>query len=338
MSYADTESRLKHLYPTDLLSMALALLFGVFSLLNAGKVTTKVFGWTTDREVVTGVLFLLLIPVLPLLFRWTNALSNRIVQFFRLFYAQLLYLFFYQQAIVLSQLFYHGRSFDAIFAKADHTIFAFQPSVRFHQAFSGSALINELFFFGYFSFFLLMTVGWWLLYAKGDLSGAVAAFTTITLSFYILYVFYTFFPVEGPKYYFPSLHREWYGHLKGYVFTAIMRYLFNNVDLAGAAFPSSHVLISSLALLLNLRYNRRLGIAFIPITLVLFLSTVYLYAHYVVDGIAALLLVPLFWWSVPVLLRGLRGTFEFLDSRIAALYRLPALAVRSTSEQKEAIQ
>ena len=319
-------SRTTHVYPTDLLSILLAVLFALGSYINSGKAVVRLAGLPIDREALYGTLFLFIALVLPLLFRWLNPIKSRLVQFFRLFYPQVLYLLFYQEEIRLSHFFYTGRTFDKLFAQADLAIFSFQPSIRFHQPFSGIPAVNELFFFGYFSFFVLMTVGWWMLYSRSQISKAVSTLTIITFSFYVLYIVYALFPVEGPKYYFPSLRLAWYGHFKGYLFTALMKQLFDNVDLAGAAFPSSHVAISTLALALNLRHSPRLGIAFLPITLILWLSTVYLYEHYAVDAFAGLLAAALFLWGVPRLLRALSPTLEACDALLSGLLALPPIA------------
>lgn len=313
--------------------MALALLFAIDCFLNLGKLHTTILGLTVDREALYGLLFLAFVPGLPLMYRALNGVQNRLVQFFRLFYPQALYLLFFQQAIVLSQLFYNGRSFDAIFARADRLIFGFEPSIRFHQVFTGDAIVNEVFFFAYFCFFVMMTTGWWVLFAKRRMTEAVRAFSIVTLSFYILYLFYPLFPVEGPKYYFPSLHQAGYEHFKGYLFTDILRYLFDHMNLAGAAFPSSHVAISTLSLLLNLRYNRRLGLVFLPITIVLYFSTVYLYEHYAVDGMAGLIVAVLFCFAVPRLLDAMKRVFQRCDAAIARIYRLPPLAVYAESDE-----
>ncbi len=310
--------------------MLLALLFAVGCFLNVGNGSVEILGLTVDRELLTGFEFLLLVFLLPLMFRLLNPLQHRLVQFFRLFYPQLLYLFFYQQAIRLSHFFFGGRSFDAVFAHADQAIFSFQPSIRFHELFSGIAPINELFFFGYFSFFGLMTIGWWVLYAKRRVAEAVSTLTIVTFSFYTLYIFYALFPVEGPKYYFPTLHQEWYSNFNGYFFTALMKQLFDHVDLAGAAFPSSHVAISTLSLLLNLRHSRRLAAVFLPITVVLIFSTVYIYAHYAVDVFAGLFVAVLFWWGVPRLLKRLGPAFAYCDAAFArSLHLAPIAAVGS---------
>lgn len=319
-------ARTEHLYPTDVFSIALALVFAVLSFLNLGKVDEVLLGLTVDRELLYGTIFLIVSLMLPFLFRLVNPLEHRVVQFLRLFYPQALYLLFYHEAIALSQLFYGGRSLDAVFARGDMFIFGFQPSIRFHQVFGNVAIINELFFFGYFSFFSLMTVGWWIRYATGDISAAVRALSIVTLSFYTLYLFYAFFPVEGPKYYFVSLHREWYGHFKGYLFTPLLQYLFDNVNLAGAAFPSSHVVISTISLLLNRRYNRRLAAFFLPLTVLLYFSTVYLFAHYAVDIIGGLIVAGIFWWTVPNLLDALQTGLERCDSAFARVFRLPPIA------------
>lgn len=333
MDGAHLAAETKHLYPTDILSIVLALLFAGLSFLNAGKESTELFGRAVDLEILYGVVFLLIASLLPILFRLVNPIENRAVQFLRLFYPQGLYLLFYQRTIAISQLLYGGRSLDAVFAQGDMLLFGFQPSIRFHTVFGNTAIINELFFFGYFSFFALITVGWWIRYGKGDMTAAVRSFTIVTCSFYILYLFYAFFPVEGPKYYFQSLHREWYGHFNGYVFTPVLQYLFDNVNLAGAAFPSSHVAVSTISLLLNWRYNRRLAVIFLPITVLLYFSTVFLYEHYAVDVLAGLLVAVLLRRTIPRILNSLQHAFEWCDSAITRLLGLPPIAALQMSER-----
>jgi membrane-associated phospholipid phosphatase len=127
----------------------------------------------------------------------------------------------------------------------------------------------------------------------------VRALFIISVSFFIMYLWFIFFPVKGPKYFFAELHEIWYTNFRGFVFTKIMKGLFNNTNLGGAAFPSSHVALALIAFILNWKYNRYLIPVYLPLTILLFISTVYLYAHYFVDipagivaGIGLYLLVP----------------------------------------------
>ena len=52
-----------------------------------------------------------------------------------------------------------------------------------------------------------------------------------------------------------------------------------------AAFPSSHVSITTILLILAFKESRRLGFCLLPISLLLYGATVYIQAHYVIDAI-----------------------------------------------------
>ena len=118
----------------------------------------------------------------------------------------------------------------------------------------------------------------------------------ITASFALLYVWYAFFPVHGPKYFIADLRARWYEDLDGYLFGWFMRLIFNEANLAGAAVPSSHVAVSCIALILNARYQPRTLWWMIPLTLLLWISTTYLYAHYAVDALFGLAVAPPLLW------------------------------------------
>ena len=252
-----------------------------------------------DREILYGLLFLALVPLLLLLFRLLNPARGRPAQFVRLFYPQALYLLFFPESILLSQLFYGGRSLDAFFARADGWLFGFQPALEMHRALPAHPALVETFFFGYFMLLPAhhrRLVGALLPAAPpGGGAGPHRHHRLLPLMF----VFFALFPVQGPKYYFAELRSAWYGNFHGYLITGFMRGAFDRMNLAGAAFPSSHVVIATVALLLNRRHNPALAWAFLPLTLLLYASTVYLYAHYAVDVLAGLAVGLLLAWRCP---------------------------------------
>jgi membrane-associated phospholipid phosphatase len=289
------------LYPIDLVIIILNLIFALFSFLNLGKLYIKVGRFSFDREFLVGFFFLFVNLFVLFWIKVSNPSKNKIVQFFRLFYGQAFYIIYFPECITLSQLFYNGKSFDSIFAYLDFIIFHYQPAVEFSKAFITNRYINELFFFSYFAYYLLMTAGWWILYFRKKKKLAHYCFFVTTLSFGFLYIWYTFFPVKGPKFYIESLHNVWYSNFQGFYFTNLMKRIFNSANLGGAAFPSSHVAISLIALFLNRTYNKNLMPIIFPLTLTLMLSTVYLYAHYFVDVIGGIFAAIMLYTYVPLL-------------------------------------
>lgn len=299
------------LYPTDILALLLNTLFGVFSLLNLGKATVQLLGLTADRELLMGLLFLLLNPLQLVFIRFMNPVRHRGAQFFRLFYVQALYMLYFGECIRLSQLFFDGRSLDRFFADLEYVIFRYQPAIEFSQRLDKNPYLNELFFFSYFYYYALVTSGSWFLYIRQRYEEAVSTLFTVSAAFFILYTWYVFFPVQGPKYFFAGLHQRWYSNFDGFFFTNLMRLIFSSMILAGAAFPSSHVALALISLILNWRYNRFIIPVYLPLTILLFISTIYLYAHYVVDIAAGFLAGLILYFFVP----GLVGPMERMSAR-----------------------
>ena len=297
--------RNKFFYITDIILIILSLLFALLSFINA--------------DYTMGLVFTFIIPAVFLIAALLNGTRNRILGAFRLLYPQATYILFFNQSMHLSQLIYNGRSLDRFFSGLDQAIFGFQPAKEFFKALPDLRIIDELFFFAYFAFYAMMTIGWWVLYLRGKKAEAARAFFITTGAFAILYLFYSFFPVQGPKYYFPELYRNYRQNFSGYFFTSFMTKTFSTMNLAGAAFPSSHVAIATIVTALNLKYNKVLGFIFLPVTAVLYFSTVYIYAHYAVDVMGGVLTAGLLYmllsYLYPRILRGAgnRG-WHFADS------------------------
>jgi membrane-associated phospholipid phosphatase len=314
-------------YPFELFVILLNCLFCVCSLVNIGKLQMSLFGLTFDRELFYGLVFLLLSPLMLLFIRLTNPLGSVVVQFLRLCYVQLLYILYFTECIWLSQLMFGGASFDGIFARIDYMIFGFQPAVRFPRYFQQYPLVNEMFFFSYFFYYGLISTGVWVLYFRKKHEQAVNTLFIISVSFFILYVWYIFFPVKGPKYFFERLHQAWYSNFHGYVFTGIMKELFNRTNLAGAAFPSSHVALALIAFVLNWKHNRFLVPVYLPLTVLLFLSTVYLYAHYFIDIVAGIAVGIVLLILVPRLMGSARSAAERASAILAEKLGFPEIAL-----------
>jgi membrane-associated phospholipid phosphatase len=108
-------------------------------------------------------------------------------------------------------------------------------------------------------------------------------------------------PVSGPKYYF----QEVVGYkFPGYVFSEIMHLIFKYGEIANGAFPSSHVTMATVILMCALRYEKWIFWMYLPLTLSLFTSTVYLEAHYVVDVLSGVV-VGVFFYAIGGRVKGL---------------------------------
>ncbi len=211
-----------------------------------------------------------------------------------------------------------NRSFpnlDHLFAAADQWLFGCQPSVTFSQWLSGG-LWSELFNLGYWSYFpmiatLVLAVWWKDITSSTTHLREVSA--VILTSFFIFYLIFLLLPVAGPQFYFKAVGVDqilaghfppvgtWFsshtdmlpapGNAHG-VFYQLVASSQQSGERPIAAFPSSHVGLSTIVLLLSRRHVPRLTKYLLPFWLLLCCATVYIQAHYLVDAIAGLLMAP----------------------------------------------
>ena len=143
-----------------------------------------------------------------------------------------------------------------------------------------------------------------------------AAFVLLA-SFFAFYVVFDLVPVTGPMYYYHAVGVDQV--VKG-VFPSVGDYFLTHTDMMTspgwtdgpfyhvvadlhtsgerptAAFPSSHVGISVVCMLLIWRtHNRKLFFGLLPFALLICLATVYIRAHYAIDVVAGLVTGTLFY-------------------------------------------
>jgi len=197
---------------------------------------------------------------------------------------------------------------DHVFAQWEQTLFGCQPSLLFSQKVP-YGWFSELMCLGYVSYFPLMLVIYLYYFFHRYEEFKMAAFV-IMGSFFAYYVVFDLLPVTGPQFYylavgtekiaagiFPNLG-DWFlthsermaapGWSDGFCY-----YLLDITHDAGerptAAFPSSHVGVTTVLMMFALRSrNWKLTGGMLPFYLLMCLSTVYIYAHYLIDALAGL--------------------------------------------------
>lgn len=227
-----------------------------------------------------------------------------------------------------------NRSFnnlDHVFAAAEQSLFGCQPAIEFSQALPG-AVWSEAFNLGYWSYFpmigVLVIAVFWMERQKKILQDFHWLAATIMTSFFLYYAIYIFLPVTGPQFYFqavgiqeiaaghfPPLGTYFSQHTEmlpapGYA-DGIFYQFVHASQAAGerptAAFPSSHIGISTIVLLLSRRHAPRVTPFLLPFWMLLCCATVYIQAHYLIDAIAGLASVPVVLWMATRLNRGWRA-------------------------------
>lgn len=209
---------------------------------------------------------------------------------------------------------------DHLFATWEQQLFGCQPALLFASAFS-HPVFSELMDMGYAVYYPMIAVVivyyfFWRYEEFGRTTFVILA------SFFTYYIIYIALPVAGPQYYynavgideiargvFPNVH-DWFathqealpspGYSDGFFYQMVAD-AHNAGERPTAAFPSSHVGVSTILLLLLWKSgSRRLLLWLAPFYVLLCLSTVYIYAHYAIDvfggWISAVMFFFAFYW------------------------------------------
>ena len=136
----------------------------------------------------------------------------------------------------------------------------------------------------------------------------------ILISFFIYYLIFIFVPVAGPQFYFqaigldaaasgqfPSIGTYFSSHTEMLpspgdpdgLFCRLVASAHEAGERPTAAFPSSHVGISTIVMILARLHVPRLTWFLLPFYVLLCCATVYIQAHYLIDAIAGLITAPL---------------------------------------------
>jgi len=119
-----------------------------------------------------------------------------------------------------------------------------------------------------------------ILYYRRDWESYWAAMTYSAVGYVFGYVIAMLFPVQSPWF---TLAGMWHGGLAGGPFTALINLIEKCGRVHGAAFPSQHVAGAMAALWGAWRHRRWLFWVFLPLVLLMCVSTVYVRNHYVAD-------------------------------------------------------
>ena len=197
---------------------------------------------------------------------------------------------------------------DHLFAAAEFNIFGCQPVLLFDRALGGD-FWREIFNMGYWLYYPMITVVTMYYFFKLPEKAERCSFI-IMAAFFIHYIIYIFLPVAGPQFYFPVIGEAAAGcgvyenignyfnlhpeisiaqEGKGIFFTELVNLAQSAGERPTAAFPSSHIGVSLVMMILAFKASRRLFATLLPVFVLLCCATVYIKAHYFVDAIAGLM-------------------------------------------------
>lgn len=216
---------------------------------------------------------------------------------------------------------------DHVFASWEQTVFGCQPALLFSRALPWP-FVSELMDLGYASYYPMIALVL-LFYFFCRYSEFERAATVVVAAFFAYYVIFILVPVAGPTFYynavgvgdiangvFPNIH-DYFTHYQdclpapGYK-DGLFYQLVEDAKAAGerptAAFPSSHVGVSTVLMLLTWHTgDRKLLYGLLPIYVLLCLSTVYIQAHYAIDALAGFVSGTLFYFLLMLATRRIRN-------------------------------
>ncbi len=252
--------------------------------------------------VITGFLILFFYdktenPVLRLGFRFAAisvlfALSvadkkrDGILFYIRLLFPVILLSYTYGDTAALNRIFF-TEPFDTFLIKADKAIFGFEPALTFSQTFNEN-LIGEIMNAGYFSYyFMLLAVTLSYIFLKKH-KAEKSVFIILT-SFYVYYVIFISFPAVGPQFFYKPPQST---PLHTGFFSSLVEWVQKNWEHPTGAFPSSHVGMAIIYLIMTYKDFKKLFFILLPLTIIILFATVYIKAHYAVDVIAGIISAP----------------------------------------------
>ncbi len=191
----------------------------------------------------------------------------------------------YVETGTLNKLIIHDP-IDQLLAIADHAIFGYQPALEFYYAFS-HPLISEFLNFSYFSYYMIFLGSWVLLWFRRQRASQFFYQEYLFLTALVMvpcYFWYVAVPTWGPQYVFAEHHSR--DNFTGYLFKWALDFILHTGERPTGAFPSSHTALSVAVLFLLWRRHRpTFWVAIVPFT-GLWISTVYIQAHFFVDIVA----------------------------------------------------
>lgn len=296
----------------------MAIKLNLFERVESGKGLFAVESISLIYNALTTILIFLLYPrmdhpvtmlterlgivILTFVLIWLyQAFPCRLTAFIRMVVQMSLLAYWYPDTFEFNRLF---PNLDHIFAAAEQTIFGCQPSVEFCKL-CPFIWFSEPFNLGYFFYYpmMLIVVVW---YFVNRFEWFEKICFVLVTSFFIYYLFYILVPVAGPQFYFPAIGMD---KVNAEIFPAIGDYFNHNTYLIPgsgnehgffynlveasqevgerptAAFPSSHVGISTIVMIMAWRVSRKLAYILAPFYVLLCCATVYIQAHYLIDSI-----------------------------------------------------
>jgi membrane-associated phospholipid phosphatase len=282
------QSLIKRFNSVELLTFAYIFITTFYILLFFGKIGsfTHISSLLLYRAVFSAAIFLTALI--------SERFGNRFTKFIRYIFPFILVSYWYPETYCLggneNGVLPHSiiaSNVDGFLNRLDMMIFGCLPAMEFSRIFPQS-FVSEIMYFGYFAYFLIFSFTFIYFFFVKPEAAEMAMFCCLC-SFFVFYVIFIFVPAAGPQFYYPYPDNT---VPAGYFFGSLMRWIQETGEKPTGAFPSSHVGLTVTAMILLYQNARKYFFIILPVAVILFASTVYIKAHYLVDVAVAFVVTP----------------------------------------------
>ncbi len=220
-----------------------------------------------------------------------NENRNKYFTLLRYFYP-FIFLSFVFESLGLIVPFINPHNKDYILSHADRLIFGKDLCLILN--FLNVKGITDYLQLSYITYYFLPLFLAAYLYKKNQQKMLDKSLFAISLGYYVSYLGYMIMPAVGPRYTFAYLSKM---PLHGWYIYDVIHPMLNALEhIKQDCFPSGHVELSLLTLLLFKDVNKKISLIILPIVLSLILSTVALRYHYGTDVIFGILIAFLVYY------------------------------------------
>lgn len=235
------------------------------------------FGRPLSRYVDILTIHAAAIIAVVLLARFLSPSGNPAARLLRLLYPVVLMLFFYQSCAKMVH-FLFADFFDGGIVALESILFGGDVSLWLDGR--SSVAVTEIMSAGYFSYYFLIAGLAIVLFLHGRTDDIKRFMTATCLTFFVSYLTFIVYPVEGPRFYFSGVYTT---DLVGPVFRPLVDLVIDRGAIRGGAMPSSHVAEALVVMIFGLRAYGRKASFLVPIVVALTMGTVYGRFHYLTD-------------------------------------------------------
>jgi len=195
---------------------------------------------------------------------------------------------FYVQSTVFDNLIFR-KTFDPLLQNWEKSLFGNMD--YFNNIPGNHLLIDELFHFFYFSYYLILFVPGLILYSKRPQTFHKMVYV-LTLMMLAHFAFFIIFPGDGPLANHDKIFTD------GILFIPLMKSIYSvGGEQGGGAFPSTHVAAAVLISMYTISEFRQRALFILIFTVGIIIATVYCSYHYLIDALAGIVTGILFYFS-----------------------------------------